>query len=54
MAINDHAQVVEARAEVGVYSPVPLIKNAIKAVETEEISIFDSPHNLVSFYCHCR
>ena len=43
MAINDHAQVVEARAEVGVYSPVPLIKNAIKAVETEEISIFDSP-----------
>ena len=43
MAINDHAQVVEARAEVGVYSPVPLIKKAIKEVEPEEISIFDSP-----------
>lgn len=43
MAINNHAQVVEARAQVGAYSPVSLIKNAIKKVESEKISILDSP-----------
>jgi MinD superfamily P-loop ATPase len=43
MAINSHAQVVEARAEVGAYSPVSLIKNAIKKVESANISILDSP-----------
>lgn len=43
MAINHHAQVVEARAEVGVYSPVPLIKRAIKEINSTDIAIFDSP-----------
>lgn len=43
MSFNDHALIVEARAEVGVYSPVPLIKKAISEVDSDDISLFDSP-----------
>lgn len=34
---------VEARAEVGIYSPVPVVKKAIKDVNNDSLNIFDSP-----------
>lgn len=43
MVINPHAKVIEARAVVGVYSPVPLIKKAIKEADGKELVILDSP-----------
>jgi MinD superfamily P-loop ATPase len=41
--INCHAQIIEARAEVGVYSPVPVIKQAIKEAKGFELKLLDSP-----------
>lgn len=41
--LNCHAQIIESRAEVGVYSPVPVIKKAIKEVNDTTLNIFDSP-----------
>jgi MinD superfamily P-loop ATPase len=41
--LNCHAQVIEGRAEVGVYSPVPVIKKAIKEANDKTLNIFDSP-----------
>lgn len=43
MQLNTHAQIIEARAEVGVYSPVPVIKKAIKEAKSHELCIFDAP-----------
>lgn len=43
MRFNCHAQIIEARAEVGVYSPVPVIKKAIKEINDQTLNIFDSP-----------
>jgi MinD superfamily P-loop ATPase len=41
--LNCHAQIIEARAEVGVYSPVPVIKEAIKEANDKMLTLFDSP-----------
>jgi MinD superfamily P-loop ATPase len=41
--INCHAQIIEGRAEVGVYSPVPVIKKAIKEASNKTLNLFDSP-----------
>ncbi len=40
---NCHSLIVEARAEIGVYSPVPVIKRAIKDVSSFTLNLFDSP-----------
>jgi MinD superfamily P-loop ATPase len=41
--INKHASVIESRAKVGLYSPVPIIKKALKELNGEAITILDSP-----------
>lgn len=41
--LNNHAELIEACADVGVYSPVPVIKKAIKQASKNRLSIFDSP-----------
>jgi MinD superfamily P-loop ATPase len=43
MYLNDHAEIIEACADVGVYSPVPVVKKAIKKASNSRLSIFDSP-----------
>ncbi|HBL77600.1 MAG: hypothetical protein A2W90_03195 [Bacteroidetes bacterium GWF2_42_66] len=43
MYIGPHAEIIEARAEVGVYSPVPVIKKAIKEANSRYLTFFDSP-----------
>jgi MinD superfamily P-loop ATPase len=43
MFLNSNAELIEARADVGVYSPVPLIKRAIKEASNSYLAIFDSP-----------
>lgn len=43
MYINSHAEIIEACADVGVYSPVPVIKKAIKDASNSYLAIFDSP-----------
>lgn len=47
LSFNCHAQIIESRAEVGVYSSVSLIKEAIKAAINDPVknqfNIFDSP-----------
>lgn len=43
MNLNCQAEIIEARADVGVYSPVPVIKKAIKAASKNYLAIFDSP-----------
>lgn len=43
LRFNRSAQIIEARAEVGVFSPVPVIKKAIKEVNNQTLNIFDSP-----------
>ena len=40
---NEAASIIESRAEVGVYSPVPVIKKAIKVANNNELVILDSP-----------
>jgi MinD superfamily P-loop ATPase len=43
MYLNSHAEIIEACADVGVYSPVPVIKKAIKEASNSYLAIFDSP-----------
>ncbi len=43
MALNSHAEIIEACADVGVYSPVPVIKRAINEATNSHLAIFDSP-----------
>lgn len=43
MYLNSHAEIIEACADVGVYSPVPVIKKAIKEAPDNYMAIFDSP-----------
>lgn len=43
MYINSHAEVIEGTAEVGVYSPVPVIKKAIKESDDKTLILLDSP-----------
>jgi MinD superfamily P-loop ATPase len=40
---NSQAELIEARSEVGVYSPVPVIKKAINLVKEDSLVILDSP-----------
>lgn len=40
---NNLSEIIEARADVGVYSPVPVIKKAIKEISNRYLAIFDSP-----------
>ncbi len=40
---NNLTEIIEARADVGVFSPVPVIKKAIKEVSNKYLAIFDSP-----------
>jgi MinD superfamily P-loop ATPase len=40
---GDNSSIIEARGKVGVYSPVPVIKTAIKAAGEDGIVILDSP-----------
>jgi MinD superfamily P-loop ATPase len=40
---NDHAVIVEGCANIGVYSPVPVIKEAIKRKTADNLTILDSP-----------
>jgi MinD superfamily P-loop ATPase len=41
--LNCHSQIIESRAEVGIYSPVLVIKKAIKEANDKTLNIFDSP-----------
>jgi MinD superfamily P-loop ATPase len=43
MFLNSNAELIEARSDVGVYSPVPVIKKAIHTVNDRSLAIFDSP-----------
>lgn len=43
MFFNAHADIFEARTEVGVYSPVPIIKKAISEVTIGDTTFLDSP-----------
>ncbi len=43
MFLNSNAELIEARADVGVYSPVPVIKKAINSLNNRSLAIFDSP-----------
>ena len=43
MCFNSQADLIEACADVGVYSPVPVIKKAIKEASIKNLAIFDSP-----------
>jgi MinD superfamily P-loop ATPase len=40
---NAHSEVIEACSEVGVYSPVPVIKKAISEIRNCDLVILDSP-----------
>ncbi|MFO7369475.1 MAG: ATP-binding protein [Bacteroidales bacterium] len=41
--VNGQCRLIEGRINVGVYSPVPVIKKAIQSLNGEDIAIFDSP-----------
>jgi MinD superfamily P-loop ATPase len=43
MGYHNHSDLIEARADVGVYSPVPVIKQAIKQANEQSLILFDSP-----------
>ncbi len=43
MSMNGNAELVEARAEVGVYSPVAVIREAIGQADSRYLAIYDSP-----------
>ena len=43
MHLNNNAELLEARAEVGVYSAVSVIKEAIQKVDLKYLTILDSP-----------
>jgi len=37
------SEMIEAKTEIGVYSPVPVIKKAIKQVDSDALTILDAP-----------
>lgn len=41
--LNQNSELIEARMKVGVYSPVSVIKDAIKECANSKLAIFDSP-----------
>jgi MinD superfamily P-loop ATPase len=41
--LNCHAEIIEACADVGVYSPVPVVKRAIREANDRHLAIFDAP-----------
>ena len=41
--LNGHAEMMEARDDVGIYSPVPVVKSAIREVNDHYLAIFDAP-----------
>ena len=43
MNLSCQAEIIETCADVGVYSPVPVIKKAIKAITDKNLTILDSP-----------
>lgn len=43
MYVSISSDLIEARAEVGIYSPVPVIKKAIKQAKAETLTILDAP-----------
>jgi len=43
ISINNHARIIESCSEVGVYSPVSVIKQAIKEANHQSLIFFDSP-----------
>lgn len=43
MYSGPHAEIIEARSEVGVYSPVPVIKEAIAEANDPFLALLDSP-----------
>jgi MinD superfamily P-loop ATPase len=43
MVVNDQAKIIEGSANVGVYSPVPVIRQTIRELNGESLSILDSP-----------
>ncbi|MDD4190154.1 MAG: ATP-binding protein [Mangrovibacterium sp.] len=42
-SFNEHALLIESRSEVGVYSPVAVIKKAIKEADHRSLTLMDSP-----------
>jgi len=40
---GNSSQVLEARADVGLYSPVPIIRKALSMIEDESLALLDSP-----------
>jgi MinD superfamily P-loop ATPase len=43
MEVSSHAGIIEGRTEIGVFSPVPLIRQAIKRLNGDTLVILDSP-----------
>lgn len=43
MQLKSNVRIIEGCAEIGVYSPVPVIKSALRALNGEAIAILDSP-----------
>lgn len=43
MYVSIPAELIEARTEIGVYSPVPVIKKAIKQANENSLTILDAP-----------
>ncbi len=41
--INSNAEIIEARSDIGIYSPVPVINKAIKEINIKYPAIFDAP-----------
>jgi MinD superfamily P-loop ATPase len=42
-SFNNHANIIEGRANVGIYSPVPVIKESIRCNTESDLTILDSP-----------
>jgi MinD superfamily P-loop ATPase len=40
---NEHGKIIEGRADVGVYSPVPIIKKSIRKTQDDTLVLMDSP-----------
>lgn len=43
MTIAPHAEIIEARSEIGIYSPIPIIKRAIAKSDPNSLVLLDSP-----------
>jgi len=41
--VYNHSEIIEGRAHVGQFSPVPIIKNAIRELNGDAVAILDSP-----------